>query len=203
MKRRILAFGLLMASLVAGCAEKERPAASAPAADATSAPPATAPHSSSSGAGVDAGVGAATHEGSLCDQETEGLSWPSGKCPDDTWAPSAANASTTPLVGTPEVHQIVLTYPGGDGGGVDVMPTVRQAFPKFLACYTPTKQRVTGKVIVRFEANHAGVVEKATAIKGSTMPDPAVIDCVVREFRALKLPSSARAIYSLGYDAKK
>ncbi|APR75749.1 Hypothetical protein A7982_01095 [Minicystis rosea] len=68
--------------------------------------------------------------------------------------------------------------------------TVRQGFGRHRLCYEKglhKDPKLAGKVVVRFVIGKDGSVTSAVDA-GSTLPDPAVVACVVRDFRSLTFP---------------
>jgi len=71
-----------------------------------------------------------------------------------------------------------------------IQQTVRPGFGRHRLCYRKGLQRnpkLAGKVVVRFVIGKEGSVTSAVDA-GSTLPDPAVVACVVRGFRSLTFP---------------
>jgi TonB family protein len=69
-------------------------------------------------------------------------------------------------------------------------PVVNKNFGFFRACYNEGLKRnpqLHGRVVVKFVLGPKGAVE-SSADAGSDLPDPVVVDCVVRGFRKLSFP---------------
>jgi hypothetical protein len=86
--------------------------------------------------------------------------------------------------------------PSLDGPRVGTLPApviqgvVRAGFGRFRICYEDALQRnsrLQGRVLVNFVIGRTGKVEMS-ADGGSDIPDPQVVQCVVRGFRELSFP---------------
>lgn len=78
---------------------------------------------------------------------------------------------------------------------------VRQNFGRLRHCYEQglTKNpTLTGRVSVRFLISRQGSVARA-ANGGSSLPDQAVVDCVVRGFYGLSFPKPEHGSVSVTY----
>lgn len=72
-----------------------------------------------------------------------------------------------------------------------IQRVVRGRFAEMRKCYEAGLARdkhLTGKVSVKFEIGPKGKVTNAGAHESTTMPDQAVVQCVVKEFTALVFP---------------
>jgi len=68
---------------------------------------------------------------------------------------------------------------------------VRQNRAAFRLCYRSVLQRapkLRGRITVEFSVDPSGAVTRATETPSTTMPDTAVVQCVVRSLAALVFP---------------
>lgn len=83
----------------------------------------------------------------------------------------------------------------------EIQRVVRAHFDSFRKCYEDglrVNPNLEGKVSVRFVIDREGYV--ASAIDGgSTMPDPKVVDCVVRGYTSLVFPKPDGGIVTVVY----
>ena len=82
-----------------------------------------------------------------------------------------------------------------------VQRIVRQSFGSFRTCYEKglrTNPSLVGRVTVKFVIGHDGQVGTA-ADGGSDLPDPAVVNCVVRAFLGLFFPAPEGGIVTVVY----
>ena len=78
---------------------------------------------------------------------------------------------------------------------------VRQSFGRFRLCYENglrTSPELSGRVTVKFVIDRSGAVSTA-ADGGSDLPDPKVIDCIVRGFGNLLFPQPEGGIVTVIY----
>ena len=78
---------------------------------------------------------------------------------------------------------------------------VRQSFGRFRLCYENglrTSPELSGRVTVKFVIDRSGAVSTA-ADGGSDLPDPKVIDCIVRGFGSLAFPKPEGSIVTVVY----
>jgi hypothetical protein len=107
--------------------------------------------------------------------------------------------------GTKHRPPIVRGADGGVGIGriepAAIQQVVRARFDTFRKCYEDglrVNPNLEGKVSVRFVIDREGYV--ASAIDGgSTMPDPRVVDCVVRGYTSLVFPKPDGGIVTVVY----
>lgn len=102
-----------------------------------------------------------------------------------------AEAATLPAddAGTPTLRADMVSVNGGLPTEV-VTRIVRGNFRSFRVCYEDglrKKPGLHGRVQVRFVIDRSGAVSTAED-QGSDLPDPRVVQCVVRGFRALSFP---------------
>lgn len=100
------------------------------------------------------------------------------------------------------------TIRAADGGvGVariapaEIQRVVRGRFDIFRKCYEDglrVNPNLEGKVVVRFVIDRQGYVASATDA-GSTIPDPQVVDCVVRGYTSLVFPKPDGGIVTVVY----
>jgi hypothetical protein len=84
------------------------------------------------------------------------------------------------------------TGPGGRLFPTAIQNLVRAHFGEIAACYDEGRKRnpsLKGKVTVKYVIGEDGLTKEA-ADQGSTLPDKAVVDCVVGKFRACKYQES-------------
>jgi hypothetical protein len=82
-----------------------------------------------------------------------------------------------------------------------VQRVVRQSFGRFRLCYEnglATNPQLAGDVAVRFDIDGSGAVAVA-ADKGSSLPDPNVVTCVVQAFAGLSFPAPAAGTVTVRY----
>ncbi|MEO7330445.1 MAG: AgmX/PglI C-terminal domain-containing protein [Minicystis sp.] len=97
---------------------------------------------------------------------------------------------------------------GGWGGMVDgrlppeiVQRTLRQNFGRYRLCYENalrTNPQLSGRVVVRFVIGRDGSVS-SVADGGSTLPDPAVVSCIVRAVYGLSFPPPEGGVVTVTY----
>ncbi|HSQ66368.1 MAG TPA: AgmX/PglI C-terminal domain-containing protein [Polyangiaceae bacterium] len=79
---------------------------------------------------------------------------------------------------------------------------VRQKRAAFRLCYQGGLQRarkLRGRISVEFSVDPSGAVTRATETSSTTMPDAAVVQCVVRSFDALVFPRLSAAALRVDY----
>jgi TonB family protein len=84
----------------------------------------------------------------------------------------------------------------------EVQRVVRSQFKAMRTCYeralvkTPALE---GRVAVKFVIDPTGAVSSATSHPSTTMPDAAVVDCVLGVFKTMKFPAPAGGDVSVVY----
>ncbi|MFO0613279.1 MAG: AgmX/PglI C-terminal domain-containing protein [Polyangiaceae bacterium] len=83
--------------------------------------------------------------------------------------------------------------PGKTGVAPELMQRViRQSFGRYRACYENglrTNPTLAGRVVVALTVSPDGSVRSATDA-GSSLPDPGVVSCIVRNFASLNFPAA-------------
>ncbi len=110
-------------------------------------------------------------------------------------ADSPAIAAVTPAKPSP---------PDGPGGKVPpeaIQAAVRAHYGAFEACYKDglaKDAKLTGTVVVRFTAGEDGITKDAVD-EGSTLPDKAVVACVIAEFKRATYPKAQAGLLTVVY----
>ena len=72
-----------------------------------------------------------------------------------------------------------------------IQDIIRAGYGRVQACYSDglgRKPKLAGKIVTRFTIELTGKVSKASADPESTMPDQAVVGCVVEAFYDFSFP---------------
>jgi hypothetical protein len=122
--------------------------------------------------------------------------------PDPAPPPSEPPAVEPPV--EPGVHQDAGPRRGRLSKAA-IQEGVEQGNAAYAACYQRSKRRRSGSVNVNFVIAPDGTVPYAAALEqGTTLEDPAVIDCVLEAFKKLVFPpptgGRAVATYPLNFE---
>lgn len=103
---------------------------------------------------------------------------------------------------TPRSIRLGATSVNGRLPAEVIRKKVRESFGAYRKCYQQglsRDEKLNGKVNVRFVIGRNGKVTNAAYAENSTMPDQAVSECVVTEFKKLEFPQPEGGIVKVTY----
>lgn len=110
--------------------------------------------------------------------------------------------STEPKPGEPPAIHVGSTSVSGRLPPAVIQKVVRDAYDRLRKCYETGLAKdanLEGKLVVRFVINREGKVGEVTVVQGTTMPDKAAIECMVKEYKALSFPPPDGGIVTVVY----
>lgn len=110
--------------------------------------------------------------------------------------------STEPKPGEAPAVRVGSTSLSGRLPPEVIQKVVRDAYGRLRRCYEAGLARdanLEGKLVVRFVINREGKVGEVTVAQGTTMPDTAAIECMVKEYEALTFPPPDGGIVTVVY----
>lgn len=110
--------------------------------------------------------------------------------------------STAPKPGEPPSVRIGPTTVSGRLPPAVIQKVVRDAYDRLRKCYETGLAKdanLEGKLVVRFVINREGKVGEVTVAQGTTMPDKAAIECMVKEYKSLTFPPPEGGIVTVVY----
>ncbi len=101
----------------------------------------------------------------------------------------------------PSIRQGAITVSGRIPPEV-IQRIVRQNFGRFRVCYQDGLKKnpsLQGRIAVKYTIDRDGGVKGAPADGGSDLPDPSVVQCVVRAFQNISYPEPEGGIVTVVY----